>query len=119
MVSIDTDKLIRDKADNLAKALLKHVEIYARGANHPGLRQVEVLDLVIAHLKEERRAIVNGWREPTKSSVVRATTDGKTIDFPLREMDHSDVAGLPTVGRSTPADVHRIVGRIRMNRGRK
>lgn len=118
MVSIDTDKLIRGKAENLAAALLKHIGWAGQGAARPDLAEIELLDAVIERLTQERAERV-APRGPTKSSVVRATTDGKTIDFPLREMDHSDVAGLPTVGRSTPADVHRIVGRIRMNRGRK
>ena len=141
MVSIDTDKLIRDKADNLAAALLKHIGWAGQGTARPDLVEIELLDAVIELLQRERhnrvtdRGIENSL---TKSGIVRAATDGKTIDFPLREMDHSDVAGLPTVGRelkkkaahalmygagpmkaATPADVHRIVDAIRMNRGRK
>lgn len=60
MVSIDTDKLIRDKAENLAAALLKHIGWAGQGAARPDLAELELLDAVIERLKAERHARANG-----------------------------------------------------------
>lgn len=57
MVSIDTDKLIRDKAENLAAALLKHIGWAGQGAARPDLAEIELLDAVIEVLTKERAVL--------------------------------------------------------------
>lgn len=107
MVSVDTDKLIRDKAKAIADAAIAHIRAFSRPNQRPDLCQAELLDEVIARLKAEHHAVINGWRGPneralTESEAVAgaAARLGLTVvEMPLREAEPSNVIGLPRIGK--------------------
>lgn len=149
MVSIDTDKLIRDKADNLAAALLKHIGWAGQGTARPDLVEIELLDAVIEVLTKER-AVLAARPMPHKveCSACKSTGRVRSLDgtrqIPCvacegigkvtewrtagaseavrnaeKKARHAIMYGAGPMKAATPADVHRIVDSIRMNRGRR
>lgn len=108
MVSVDTDKLIRDEAKQLVRALLGNVAWVCKEHPRPDLHAVELLDAVIEELQRERENHLRGSpcdrmnAPPTESEVVAgaAVRLGLTvIEMPLREAEPSNVIGLPRIGK--------------------
>lgn len=64
MVSVDTDKLIRDEASLLVRALVGDLDFVAKEHPRPDLHAVELLDAVIEELQRHRERRLQPNEQP-------------------------------------------------------